>query len=408
LQAAPAVATTAPNLTTASASVTTRQFTTGGLLLLETDPNGNSTQYTYGQVKERPDDSSRDCPLSFVNLYPTLVNAPEGRIRQLYYDCAAGAQNDVVEASNHSLRTRYDYDRYSRNTSSVTGYGLAADNSHTTSTQYDDVNWQVRVVEDNALGHVSHFNQIGELFLDRQNSHDATVPISAASTQDIRTVTVERTVSPADATASVPAGQYTLTSNPFLSTGSTTEPTLGWTLQYADTSGRLSDVYHYKGADKPAPFGTSSTANVTGHEHYSTIGDTTTITDAAGHPRSMQVDALGRTLSATEGGVSGATYGYDARDNLNSVTQSDTGNYGSPKTQIRSFTYSSLGRLVSATNPETDAPTTYTYYPNGTLKTRTDARRGDGVLYPDRRIESRVEEGLQRHRAGDGLGPILL
>lgn len=56
------------------------------------------------------------------------------------------------------------------------------------------------------------------------------------------------------------------------------------------------------------------------------------------------------------------------------MQQQDTSTYGATKTQNRSFTYSSLGRLVTASNPEADGPTNYTYWPNGARHTQTDAR----------------------------------
>ena len=65
-------------------------------------------------------------------------------------------------------------------------------------------------------------------------------------------------------------------------------------------------------------------------------------------------------------GIGASTsYQYDALDDLTTVTPaSGTG---------RSFGYSSLKRLTSATNPETGptTPVTYTYDRNGNLQTRT-------------------------------------
>ena len=58
------------------------------------------------------------------------------------------------------------------------------------------------------------------------------------------------------------------------------------------------------------------------------------------------------------------TYTYDTLDNLTNVNQGG---------QLRSFAYSSLKRLTSATNPESGT-TTYTYDNNGNLLTKTDAR----------------------------------
>jgi RHS repeat-associated protein len=58
------------------------------------------------------------------------------------------------------------------------------------------------------------------------------------------------------------------------------------------------------------------------------------------------------------------TYAYDVLGNLTQVNQG---------VQIRTFIYSSLGRLLSATNPES-GPLNYTYFDSGDLQSRSDAR----------------------------------
>jgi YD repeat-containing protein len=72
----------------------------------------------------------------------------------------------------------------------------------------------------------------------------------------------------------------------------------------------------------------------------------------------------------------------------------DSTKYGAPKTQTRTFIYSSLSRLVSATNPE-NGTTAYTYYPNGALHTKTDAR-GATISY--------TVDGLSRVKKKDYTG----
>src|SRR5690606_23368369 len=58
------------------------------------------------------------------------------------------------------------------------------------------------------------------------------------------------------------------------------------------------------------------------------------------------------------------SYGYDPLNNLTAVNQGQ---------QTRSFTYSSLSRLLTATNPESGT-ISYSYDPNGNLLTKVDAR----------------------------------
>lgn len=92
-------------------------------------------------------------------------------------------------------------------------------------------------------------------------------------------------------------------------------------------------------------------------------GNQTTVTDPAGNARSTKTDALGRVTYASDA-ASTVTYGYDSLDNLLSVNQGVQG---------RSFTYGSLKRLTSATNPESGT-ITYQYDGNGNLSYKKDAR----------------------------------
>ncbi len=108
-------------------------------------------------------------------------------------------------------------------------------------------------------------------------------------------------------------------------------------------------------------------------------GNTTVSQDEAGCRRQTVTDALGRLTQVIEDPSSGVacnannasshfgystTYGYDALDDLTSVSQSG---------EARTFTYDSLKRLTSATNPESGA-ISYTYDSNGNVITNTDAR----------------------------------
>ena len=75
-------------------------------------------------------------------------------------------------------------------------------------------------------------------------------------------------------------------------------------------------------------------------------GRYTTVTDASGKARVIGTDGLGRINAVWEdpSGSNFATYyGYDPLGDLTQVSQSG---------QTRTFSYDSLGRLLSATNPE--------------------------------------------------------
>ena len=94
------------------------------------------------------------------------------------------------------------------------------------------------------------------------------------------------------------------------------------------------------------PLSCTNPVNRTGMTTITYSGDITTITDPAGKVKEERTDALGRLASVVEdpnGLCIGASYEYDALDNLRTVTQ---------LYQVRTFTYSSLGRLLTATMPE--------------------------------------------------------
>src|SRR5262249_33732680 len=160
---------------------------------------------------------------------------------------------------------------------------------------------------------------------------------------------------------------YRLASNPYRATN---DPTMGWTRTKVDQMGRTVEVTHFSNATKPSPWESNSTS--TGTSTVSYDSDQQTATDEASVHRRTTVDGLQRSTQVEEGGTPASTiYTYDLLNNLNGVNQSG---------QLRSFQYSSLGRLTSATNPESGT-STYGYYDNGSLKFKIDARgaRSDQV-----------------------------
>ncbi len=149
---------------------------------------------------------------------------------------------------------------------------------------------------------------------------------------------------------------------------------MGWTLGYADKSGRHSEVTTYAGAALPAAFGGANT-NSMGTVKTDVDANTTTVEDQAGKKRRSVTNALGQLVRVDEPDGSGnlgtvaspnqpTSYSYDTLDNLVTVNQG---------VQTRTFTYNSLSRLMSATNPESGT-ISYSYDPNGNLTSKTDAR----------------------------------
>ena len=142
-----------------------------------------------------------------------------------------------------------------------------------------------------------------------------------------------------------------------------------------DLLGRVSEVAMFSGYPGSLPSGGCAT-------HSTPTGITTTAYDAnssgkwitvtekaepTDKVRKQRSDVLGRLVEAVEdpSGLNySTTYDYNALDNLTQVTQGS---------QTRTFNYSSLGRLISATNPESGT-INYAYFDSGDLFRKTDAR----------------------------------
>jgi|GEM_PF-1516109 len=149
---------------------------------------------------------------------------------------------------------------------------------------------------------------------------------------------------------------------------------MGWTLGTAWSSGIRSEVQTFSGAGLPTAFGGSNTTS-TGIVRTDIDANAVTVTDQAGKLRRSITNALGQLVRVDEpndqnqlGTVASpnqaTNYSYDTLNNLTSVNQG---------AQTRTFTYNSLSRLTSATNPESGTMN-YVYDNNGNLTQKDDAR----------------------------------
>jgi hypothetical protein len=112
-----------------------------------------------------------------------------------------------------------------------------------------------------------------------------------------------------------------------------------WTTSKYDAAGRVYELDEPDGNNKKT---------------WSFSGLTTTATDEASNSIQTTVDLLGRVVNVLEPNAAGTptvptTYTYDL-SGLRTVNQQGIGNESS---RARSFSYDSLSRLLSATNPET-------------------------------------------------------
>lgn len=308
---------------------TTYGYDTHGNQTSVTNPRGYQTRSLY--------DSSA-CMYQRVLAYGTA------RARTFNYVCDPnmGKTTSVTDA-DHSIATTYDYDRFGRFTlATQSGGGL----SRKTKTEYSDGTRKISVKRD--------LNAVGDAALVQSIWYDQ-LGRARQSTDEAGSTTQSRYYTPTSGSG----GSYELQSTPYVSTS---DSTMGWTRTKRDTNGRVVEVAHFSGAALPSPWGSNSSTSGAATTSYSST--TTTSIDESGVSRTTAVDGLGRMSQVAEAGIPTATtYGYDVLGNLTTVTQGD---------QSRSFTYSTVGRLTSAINPESGT-TSYTYDANGNVQTRVQA-----------------------------------
>lgn len=177
-------------------------------------------------------------------------------------------------------------------------------------------------------------------------------------------------------------GKITLVSNPRWRGAAATSD--GWVRTTRDELGRVIEVATFSDAAQPPDTGTNG--NWTGSITTSYYANETTVTDQANKQRKSVADALGRLTQVIEnpnGSPAYTTsYTYDQLGNLRKAVQGS---------QTRFFMFDSLSRLIRTRNPEQDInpnlpaltdPITgnsqwciaYSYFPNGNLQSKTNAR----------------------------------
>ena len=312
----------------------------------EIDGDAVNTEIAYGTI---PGGSG-------PGPYPTqVVYAPGTAIARTFsyvWDYGTGFLDTETDEDN-DIDTEYTYDGLGRILT------VGEDGVRSTETSYDDDDRLVRVesdlltLGDGKLQSVTHYDPLGRVVLTRVTD-GAALSTSPTATDGIK---VSTTYIPAS------GGNRVVTSTPYRTTS---DPTLEWSCTQYDLLGRVVSSAMFKGYAEPDDC--ADEPNRTGIAYVTHDADRTETTDPAGKVREEYRDGLGRLVTVTEdpGGSldSDTDYTYDPLGNLLTVDQG---------TQTRTFGYSSLGRLLGAVNPE-NGEITYTYNPDGSLDTVTDAR----------------------------------
>ncbi len=346
-----------------------------------TDANNTVTQITYGDVAG-PNGN-------VTGLYPTQTVAAHGtplaRTSTAVYDFYTGLPTSSTDVDN-GVTNATEYDPLGRPTKAISALGVNGLESWT-QTEYNDVARRVIVRSDletkgdGKTVAVQHFDQLGRVRLSRSIENIATEDPTNEQ-HGIKVQTRYKTVN---------GFTYQLTSNPFRANYSNneTDPTMGWTLATAWSTGRRSEVQTFSGGALPVAFG-GSNQNSTGIVRTDIDANTTVVTDQAGKQRRSVTNALGQLIRVDEPDASGdlgtiesptqpTHYYYNTLGKMVRVNQG---------VQNRYFMHDSLGRLLRVRQPEQTVNTQlntsgnpdnnswtigFTYDNNGNLLTSRDA-----------------------------------
>ena len=364
-------------LTTSNSISVPTQYDGYGNPTLTTDARGYQTQITYGSINGYP------------GLYPTqIISAYTTSIAQTMtaeYDFSTGLAKKTIAHGNttqENVSSETTYDALGRPTKVAAATGTTLE--VWTQTEYNDAARRVITRSDlftkgdGKKIAVQHYDQLGRVRLAR-NIENAATEDPTNEQHGIKVQTRYLTGNPYS---------YQLTSNPYranYSYNATSEPQMGWTRSETKNNGKHSEVEPFTGVSLPAPFTVSNpNTNSTGKVQTDMDADRSLVTDQAGKQRISRMNALGQLTDVWEVTASDSqttaisfpnqslaagyqtSYEYDTLNNLKKVIQ------GTQQTN-RTFSYSSLSRLLSAFNPESGT-IAYEYDNNGNLTKKIDAR----------------------------------
>jgi len=361
-------------------------FNQYGSPLTTTDSNGNIAQITYGAISGPNNTTVNDLyPTQIVSAYGTVIQ----RTNSSEYDFYTGLVTKTTDVDN-DVSNAVVYDALGRPLISKAAINTPLE--VWTQIEYND---QLRRVitradletkGDGKKVTVQHYDQLGKLRLTRTLENIA----AEDPTNEQHGIKVQVRSQYNDPTPNNPDdiennnGIYSLSSNPYR--GATpaqaaNEESMGWSVSYTDKTRRHSEARTFSGATLPAPWGNNT--NSTGVSGADIEGDRTLATDQAGKKRISKVNGLGQLINIWEAkepdadtenivfgnpavSLSGlkTTYSYDALNNLTVVNQG---------VQQRTFAYTSLSRMLSASSPEAGTAS-YQYDNNGNLTQKTDGR----------------------------------
>ena len=335
---------------------TQKNYNSFGLITQETDPNGNTTSYSYDDF----------------DLYSASITNAENQTTVYTYDYSSGKLKQTTDPNGFIFQTVYDgLDRVIEEKQP----DISNPSSLVTKTSYEYTNLAVGVSTKRTD------------YLDSTNSVDSYTYTDGFD----RVIQTRKEAEAADTFAVVDfvynnVEQLHKESLPYFSSGSSRTP--------ATTNNALYIVYTYDPLQR-----VTAAANAAGTTSYTFDDWKVTIIDARGKRKTLHKDAYDNLIKVDEEyepGILYATqYGYDGLSNLTRLIDAH-GN-------IRNFTYDSLGNRLTAEDLHAPNDTTFgkwvfTYYNNGNLKSKQDPK-GQDIKYTYDRI-NRVKTEDHTQQAG--------
>jgi RHS repeat-associated protein len=334
-----------PNCTN---SVTTLTYDETGQLLTSKDPKGNITQYFYADSYTVLSGGANSPYTSTynTNAFLTKITNPLSQTDNFTYDFNTGQLTSTKDLNG--LTTTHIYnDPLARPTSTT-----RPDNGQTTIT-YNDIAHTVttskKINPTQTITTVALADGLGHI-KETQLTSDPQGTAYTDTTYD-------------------GLGRVRTVSNPYRS-GSDPTTTLGTTTYFYDALGRKCLEVP---PDGTLPSGSVCPTTQPANDLFTTYsGNTVTVTDQTAKSRKSVTDGLGRLTQVFEdpAGLNYETdYAYDPLNNLQSVNQKG-GSANSSLWRTRTFTYDSLSRLLTSSNPEAGS-VTYVYDPNSNVTSKT-------------------------------------
>jgi RHS repeat-associated protein len=308
----------------------------------------HTTTYSYGDAFTTLSGGANvpyTAPNGATNSYLTQIVDPLGHTAKFTYDYTNGQLTSAQDQNDiNAIRTGAAYiynDLFARPTQAN-----FADGGQTT-VSYNDSSYNTSTNTPNATTNItikSGVTQSTLLAIDglgqRVRSQLLTDPDSSnqITTSD---------------TAYDGFGRVLTQSNPYRSTSASTDGTI--TNSY-DALGRVLQITRQDGSIASTSY----------------VDNCRTVTDEAGKSRKSCSDGLGRLTQVFEDPANlnyETDYVYDVLDNLLTVNQKGSAPSNSSLWRTRTFTYDSLSRLFTATNPESGT-ITYSYDANGNVSSK--------------------------------------